>query len=408
MLLYLYVPARERSKNILRKTLVALGVFFQLTPFVSASDDSAQDLHLVIGSTRGGHLSQPLVKRVYQEANADLSHAGTFSGKAITVDIAPCDNPKLAKRHWQADAETFEFPGTIKSVYLERLFTFDQKTGDRTKDHISSVLQNLTKHMIPGQNKVDIEWHPCVGMAYLPAKASKEEREQTLNEQRRQNPFQGTMDINEVLSATKLAVCDNVNFDGVPQSYIDAANAFKKPLTQLINFYVGSKPSLVRTQLIQRLRFEVNVLSQLSVDPKRRFAPLMGSIEADFGQLDDKTFSVIASEPGDDGKILVRDRQGYSYVYETQEEVTKAVSRGGTVRGILYGYESFMTGSCLNFLWSDMAVEIQKGLVQEKLASLGFRGIEIKRKKSPHNRRQNVHIISTVYDPGNAVEEQKA
>ncbi|MBA4117716.1 MAG: hypothetical protein C0514_02320 [Candidatus Puniceispirillum sp.] len=393
----------------MRKLLASAGIFIQFTSFAFASDPTLQDLHLVIGSTRGGYLSQPLAKRVYQEANADLSHAGTFSGKAITVDIAPCENPKLAKRHWQADAETFEFPGTIQNVYLERLFTFDQKSGDHTKDHISNVLQNLTKHMIPAQNKVEIEWHPCVGMAYLPPKASKEEREHILNTQRRQNPFQGVMDINEVLTATKLAVFDSVNLDGVPnKSYIDAANAFKKPLTQLINFYVGSKPSLVRTQLIQRLRFEANVLTLLSQDPNKRSVPLLGSITADFGKLDDTTFSVVASDPEDDGKILVRDRQGYSYLYDTQEEVAKAVSRGGTVRGVLHGYMSFMTGSCLNFLWSDMAVEIQKGLVQEKLASLGFRAIEIKRKKSPHNRRQNVHIISTVYDPGNAVEEQKA
>lgn len=336
-----------------------------------------KNVHLIIGSSRRNLSPNTGWYPSIHGPEGDFTHARTFGGNAITVDLEQCDDPKAA--HIIADAAQFDFSQyTIAKVFIERLPTqtgipkeYTRKAVRETNLH-DSVLRNLYPYLLPGAT-IEIEWSPYVNFAYETINKSYKRRKKTLAEG---NPWQVWVD---VLSAQEaLSKIDPNQLNGDQDIYVDT-------LRTLANNDPTSAALLLR-----RLKLEINILLDLKKPHSQ-------------------------NNTGNAVKMVSLSKNGFTETFEEFERMNsaprytwisphyfdmKAAPKSADVSKKLASIESsyffeikdYCGAFLTDFLGICGARENSKYIVGE-LTKLGFENVEINFTENPHNGRKNVMVV---------------
>lgn len=330
-------------------------------------------LYIVAGSIRTTTLKNSFPQEtLWSESKANLSHTGTYKGKATTIDIRQCDIPDT--RNIKANVRTHDFgTNVIKAAYLERLPTFDDtttKNGDILVASLTNTLgesiQNIGKNM-KTKAKMEIEWHPYI---IFPRKSMDTVKSIVDKQYTKDNPFTAAINIGLATASIQMA-CGKPIPDDIecPKEFVACAEQLSTTLTNLIAFYsqngLGSVEQL-KKRILQEFWLwdhldETNMLAALSHGPAASLEQFSQAIQ----------------------KFVLADK--------SISQWERLVIRQSGLR--LYDTNDILTDSLFAFMFCDAAIIHGQKYVKKFMANNGFKDITLERKTSKRNGRTNVWIL---------------
>lgn len=338
-------------KNIIKFLFIVVSSAF-VVETVMAMEQGNEPLYLVVGSTRKEALLSPWRKAIYKSDNQDFSHINTFSGKATTIDLFPCELKEVPELpHIQTNILTFTPERPIGGVFMELLPSSDVTYKGKKKEVISSenieeqtnkllflpnVINHIARYMIPGST-LAIEQQPIIV---------------------------GSNNINFYLKMMPLCAVANPFTHVLSPLYYETFKAYLKPEEKRNNYWARVNNALITKYPNQ----EVSEVRDLVAYAQESVSFLTQAIEAV-----QKLLPNISKE-----KIQNRISSEMA-IYEKKQET--------------FDLSQMLLGTIIE----EMHMIMFQERVKEFLVEAGFEAIEVKRVEiNPYNGRKNSWIISAV------------
>jgi hypothetical protein len=364
------------------KKLVCVGlIYFVSIPFLTAMEKEEslsvvepekKDLYVVVGSRREKKKSFKFIDGFYGEKEADLTHSHTCGGQVVTLDLKGSKSPSSFP-HWEGDAINFDFsPYLIKFAYLERLPTYDMRsvpTEGKEEFYSYNILgacvDHMARSMAPGA-LLHIEWAPDVVFLHS--------SQQVAEKFNKNNPFCGYFNRKLLLGSLEKAFVREKEFS----SHLEDRKRQKmyvKKLRKSLAF-VARVLEVPTQQLKQRVRKEWSTFNRLCLNTDSFV--LLGRNR--FGGWEDfkEAYENAAYGELDNFKM---------------DEVKSHIYEHGSV---VLSYDSFLQGSFICFLCSQLVLSLNHENAMAFLKANGFEDVIFKVTTSPWNKRKNIGLLKGV------------
>lgn len=333
-----------------------------------------KDLFLVVGADRGTYKrAMFFADMIWQDQLGDFSHLKTYDGHATTMDFFPSGLKDTD--HIVGDASTYNFKGyTIKAAYLERLDTTDDyvrslkktqsanlnKLDNAPTNNIGNCAKNIVEAMEDGA-EIQIELDPFTTLICNADNV-------TLENYIKGNPFNGFFDLNVALFSLFYAAGGQHNGE-FSSDFDQRTDKIKKMITELLAFY-------------QQSGFDVPTLSVLHKHILKETKILQRTIinnEAVFLSVNSRD----SFKDFDTAKV--------QFIQNGFHLAGKYIDIDG-ITGLVHNAASFLQNAFINFILSNVAVQINTPFIIDYMNSIGFEDVSVER-ATGLNGRKNVWIV---------------